>query len=80
MTNESKSIPLEATPDHSRSTVTNRSDAETHTATMEWLDEFTEKMSTPSEIEEAFFARRRKLKLGVGLDADGDLVRAADSE
>lgn len=41
-----------------------------------WLDAFTEKMSTPSPSEQAFFAQRRKLGRGVGLDADGNLIHA----
>ena len=43
-----------------------------------WLDAFTAKMSEPSEQERAFFERRQKLGLGVGLDAGGNLVRASD--
>ena len=42
-----------------------------------WLDSFTEAMAEPDAGEEAFFARRRALGLGVGLDAGGNLVRAA---
>lgn len=41
-----------------------------------WLDAFTEKMSTPSVTEKAFFAKRQKLRQGVGLDAAGNLVHA----
>lgn len=41
-----------------------------------WLDAFTEKMSAPSPSEQAFFAQRRKLGLGVGLDAAGNLIHA----
>lgn len=40
-----------------------------------WTDFFVEKMTLPGSDEEAFFARRRRLGLGVGLDADGKLVR-----
>lgn len=43
-----------------------------------WLDGFTKKMGEPSETEEAFFARRRSLGRGVGLDAAGNLIRAKD--
>ncbi len=43
-----------------------------------WLDGFTEKMGTPSDTEEAFFAKRRSLGRGVGLDAAGKLVFAKD--
>lgn len=43
-----------------------------------WLDAFTEKMGQPSETEEAFFARRRALGRGIGLDAGGNLVQAGD--
>jgi len=41
-----------------------------------WLDAFTEKMSVPSSVERAHFAKRRKLGLGVGLDAAGNLIHA----
>ena len=41
-----------------------------------WLDAFSEKMSSPSEMEQTFFAERRKLGRGVGLDAAGNLVHA----
>lgn len=41
-----------------------------------WLDAFTEKMSTASASEQAFFAKRRKLARGVGLDSAGNIVRA----
>lgn len=41
-----------------------------------WLDAFTEKMSSPSATEQAFFAKRRKLGQGVGLDAAGNLIHA----
>lgn len=41
-----------------------------------WLDAFTEKMSSPSPAEKAFYAKRQKLGQGVGLDAAGNLVQA----
>jgi|SRR5690554_6166169 len=41
-----------------------------------WLDAFSEKMSSPSEMEQTFFAKRRKLGRGVGLDAAGNLIHA----
>ncbi len=41
-----------------------------------WLDAFTEKMSSPGVAEEAWFAERRKLGRGVGLDASGRVVHA----
>lgn len=41
-----------------------------------WLDSFTDVLAEPGPDEEAFFARRRRLGLGVGLDAAGNLVRA----
>lgn len=41
-----------------------------------WLDAFTEKMSEPSVREKAFFAERRRLGQGVGLDQGGNLIRA----
>lgn len=40
-----------------------------------WLDNFVEKMGHPGKDEEPFFARRRKLGLGVGLDEAGNLIR-----
>lgn len=40
-----------------------------------WLDGFVEKMGRPGSDEDAFFARRRQLGLGVGIDAAGNLVR-----
>lgn len=43
-----------------------------------WIEKFIEKMSKATPEEEAFFAERRKLGLGVGLDRTGKLVRAAD--
>ena len=42
-----------------------------------WLDAFTEKMASPSEMEKTFFEKRRKLGRGVGLDAAGNLIHAA---
>ncbi|WP_071796235.1 TA system antitoxin ParD family protein [Natronohydrobacter thiooxidans] len=41
-----------------------------------WLNAFTKKMSAPTVDEKTFFAKRRKLGLGVGLDAAGKLVHA----
>lgn len=41
-----------------------------------WLDAFSEKMSAASQTERAFFASRRKLGKGVGLDAAGNLIYA----
>ena len=41
-----------------------------------WLDAFTEKMAAPAPTEQSFFAERRKLGRGVGLDAAGNLVHA----
>lgn len=43
-----------------------------------WLDGFTARMAEPSGAERAFFARRRMLGRGVGLDAGGNLVYAKD--
>lgn len=42
-----------------------------------WLDAFTEKMGQPAAAEDAFYADRRRLGRGVGLDAGGNLVTAA---
>lgn len=41
-----------------------------------WLDGFTARMATPSAAECDWFAERRQLGRGVGLDADGKLVFA----
>ena len=43
-----------------------------------WVAKFIEKMGEATPEEDAFFAERRKLGLGVGLDSTGKLVRAAD--
>jgi len=42
-----------------------------------WLESFSEAMGKPGPEEAAFFGRRRQLGLGVGLDAGGNLIRAA---
>lgn len=41
-----------------------------------WVKCFSEKMAGGSAKEKAFWARRRRLGLGVGLDASGNLVYA----
>ena len=41
-----------------------------------WLDAFTAKMTQPSADERTFFAQRKMLGRGVGLDAGGALVYA----
>lgn len=41
-----------------------------------WLDAFTARMAEPAEAERSFFAQRRMLGRGVGLDAGGNLVFA----
>jgi len=65
--------------DHARITAALAGDIETTDLTDEekdvWLDGFVEKMGRPGSDEDAFFARRRQLGLGVGLDAAGNLVR-----
>ncbi|MDX1009996.1 TA system antitoxin ParD family protein [Sinorhizobium medicae] len=43
-----------------------------------WLDEFTNKMAEPTADEQEFFAQRRMLGRGVGLDAGGNLIYAKD--
>ncbi|WP_374423210.1 hypothetical protein [Paracoccus sp. (in: a-proteobacteria)] len=40
-----------------------------------WTDAFSERMATPTAEERAFFAERRQLELGMGLDAGGNLIR-----
>jgi hypothetical protein len=65
--------------DHARITAALAGDIETSELTDEekdvWLDSFVEKMGQPGSDEDAFFARRRQLGLGVGLDAAGNVVR-----
>ena len=65
--------------DHTRITAALAGDIETTGLTDEekdvWLDSFVEKMAQPDPDENAFFARRRELGLGVGLDEAGNLVR-----
>ncbi|MEY8802958.1 hypothetical protein AB9K35_22020 [Leisingera sp. XS_AS12] len=39
-----------------------------------WVELFTDSMGKPGPEEEAFFARRRRFGLGVGLDAAAKLV------
>ncbi|HEY8602704.1 ParD-like family protein [Tsuneonella suprasediminis] len=65
--------------DHARITAALAGNIETTDLTDEekdvWLDSFVEKMGQPGSDEDAFFARRRQLGLGVGLDEGGNLVR-----
>ena len=43
-----------------------------------WIDWFSKKMDQAGPDEEAFFERRRRLGIGVGLDEDGNLVYDKD--
>jgi len=65
--------------DHARITAALAGNIETTDLTDEekdvWLDSFIEKMGQAGSDENAFFARRRRLGLGVGLDTAGNLVR-----
>lgn len=65
--------------DHARITAVLSGQIETTELSTEekdvWLDRFVEKMGQPGPDEEAWFTGRRKLGLGVGLDAAGNLVR-----
>lgn len=65
--------------DHTRITAALAGDIETTGLTDEekdvWLDSFVEKMAQPGPDENAFFARRRELGLGVGLNEAGNLLR-----
>jgi hypothetical protein len=65
---------------HARITAALAGDIETIDLTDEekdvWLDSFVEKMGQSGSDENAFFAKRRQLGLGVGIDAAGNLVRA----
>ncbi|RCK53915.1 hypothetical protein TH25_00640 [Thalassospira profundimaris] len=45
-----------------------------------WLDGFVTQMAQPSDSEQAFFAKRRKLGQGVGLDAGGNLCFAKNDD
>ncbi len=63
----------------SKSSLRASSGAESDKESVQWLDKFTERMALPGEHEEAFFARRRELKLGVGLDESGNLVQAVET-
>ena len=45
-----------------------------------WLDAFVSKMSQPTSAERDFFAQRRALGKGVGLDASGNLIHASKSD
>ncbi|WP_299482189.1 hypothetical protein [uncultured Roseibium sp.] len=60
-----------AVPAGRNKTTTNKVDA-----TEQWLDDFTERMMHPGQEEEQFFARRRELGLGAGLDKHGKLVKS----
>ncbi|WP_294443293.1 ParD-like family protein [uncultured Sphingomonas sp.] len=65
--------------DHARISAALAGDIETTELTDEekdvWLDSFVEKMGQPGADEDTFFARRRQLGQGVGLDTAGNLVR-----
>jgi len=39
-----------------------------------WFDQFADAMTDPSEGEQDFYANRRRLGQGVGMDENGDLV------
>lgn len=65
--------------DHARITAALAGQIETTALTSEekdvWLDSFVEKMGQPGADEKSYFADRRQLGLGVGLDAAGNLIR-----
>ena len=65
--------------DHARITAALAGQIETAVLTDEekdvWLDSFVEKMAQPGADEVSYFADRRRLGLGVGLDAAGNLIR-----
>ncbi len=44
-----------------------------------WFDWFAEQMVQASPEEEAFWERRRRLGLGVGLDENGNIVYGKDT-
>ncbi|GAB2206292.1 hypothetical protein ROS1_31080 [Roseibium sp. ROS1] len=68
MSNEPTPTTPEVTLSPARSALRTNFTAESDNETMQWLDKFTEEMTQPGENEVAFFARRRELKLGAGLD------------
>tara|TARA_R110001583_G_scaffold96819_3_gene241337 strand:- start:50625 stop:50981 length:357 start_codon:yes stop_codon:yes gene_type:complete len=79
-----RAIEHSGTIDHARITAvlegkldTTVLDAEEEAA---WLDAFTTKMAEPSEHEQTFFAKRRRLGQGVGLDAGGNVCYAKDDD
>ncbi|MGX1099324.1 TA system antitoxin ParD family protein [Amorphus sp. MBR-141] len=45
-----------------------------------WFDAFADALTTPGDREEAFFANRRQLGRGVGLNARGELVRQSPED
>ena len=77
MSNEPEEPKVRLTP--SRARLRASFGTESGEETDHWLDKFTERMALPGEHEEAFFARRRRLKLGVGLDENGNLVQADET-
>lgn len=66
--------------DHGRLSAALNGELETRFLTEEeksvWLDAFSEKMGMPDPAEDAFFAERRALGRGVGLDCAGNVVSA----
>ncbi|WP_417671821.1 hypothetical protein [Roseibium sp.] len=76
MTNKTNLRNLRHTTDPSVFSIRNKSTAQTNNAMKLWLDDFTERMAHPGPQEEEFFARRRQLNLGAGLDENGNLVKA----
>ena len=75
-----RAIERSSSYDHSRVLAALEGKLETTELTEEegtaWMEAFAEKMKDGTDEEEAFFARRRQLGLGVGLDAAGNLVYA----
>ncbi|NMN04840.1 MULTISPECIES: ParD-like family protein [unclassified Novosphingobium] len=74
-----RAIELSGHFDHARITAALAGQIETTALTSEekdvWLDSFVEKMGQPGPDEKSYFAGRRQLGFGVGLDAAGNLVR-----
>ena len=62
-----------------RSRLRASSASESGNEAVHWLDRFTACMAVPGKHEEAFFARRRELKLGVHLDESGNLIQAVET-
>mgnify|MGYP001795180909 CR=1 FL=1 len=62
------------------SSIRDKSSPNTDSAMELWLDDFCDRMAHPGRAEEDFFAHRRLLKLGAGIDESGRLVKASTQQ